>query len=123
LAPHLLPSVLQLPAAIAAHMPPAQLPEQQAASSEQAVPSGVQAAPQLPPTHERPQHCTDEVQAPPLATQLPLGPTPVPGPVTQVLEAVSHVPTQQSPLAVQASPGAAHMPPPLLMSLLPLPLL
>ena len=118
---HELLSVVQLPLATGAHEPLAQSPLQQSLACLQLEPFCVQAAPHLPPTQLRPQHCTDEVQAPPLATQLPFGPPPPlppPAPITQVLEAVSQVPTQQSPLAMHAAPGAAQLPPTTPMSLL-----
>jgi hypothetical protein len=124
---HALPSVVQPPVTIAAQVPPAQLPLQHCASPVQAVPFCVQLPAQLPPTHDRPQHCTDEVQAPPLATQPPPMPPEPPPPaiVTQLCDAVSQLPTQQSPSRLHMPPGAAQeLPPPspspMLMSLLPL---
>jgi hypothetical protein len=120
----LLPSVVQLPARTAAHMPPAQLPLQHCASPVQAVPSCVQLPAQLPPTHDRPQHCTDEVQVAPLARQPPPMPPepPPPATTTQLCDGTSQLPTQQSPSRLHMPPGALHELPPTLMSA-PLPLL
>jgi hypothetical protein len=58
-------SVVQLPAATGAHEPLAQSPLQQSLASLQLAPFCVQAAPHLPATQLRPQHCTDEVQVAP----------------------------------------------------------
>ena len=128
LAPHALPSVLQLPATTGAHMPPAQLPLQHCASPSRRcrlrASAGARSADarQAAALHRG-------VQVPPLATQPPPAPPPPvppepPPPITQVRDAVSQLPTQQSASMAQVSPGAAHMPPPspppTFISLLPL---
>lgn len=116
-----LPSVLQPPATIGVQVPPAQLPPQHCASEVQAVPSGVHAPAQVPLTHDRPQHCTDEVQATPLARQPPppVPPLPpVPMAKTQLFDAGSQTPTQQSVSVAQVPPG--EMQKPALMSVGPL---
>jgi hypothetical protein len=109
---HLLPSVLQLPARIGWQAPATQLPLQQSASPLHAVVSCLQAPAQFPLTHDRPQHCTDEVQALPLATQPPpLPPPPLPR-RTQLCDALSQLPTQQSPSRLHMPAGAEHETPP-----------
>lgn len=110
-----LPSVVQPPATIAWQEPPAQLPEQHWASEVQAVPFCVHAPAQAPLTHDRPQHCTDVVQAPPLGRQEPppVPPLPpVPVMTMQLCDPTSQVPTQQSAETSQVPPGAAHETPP-----------
>jgi hypothetical protein len=104
---HELLSVVQLPLATGAHEPLAQSPLQQSLACLQLEPFCVQAAPHLPPTQLRPQHCTDEVQVAPWARQPPVAPL-VPLPMTQVLVVPSQLPTQQSPLTLQACAGAAQ---------------
>ena len=117
-----LPSVEQPPATTGVQVPPTQLPPQHSASAVQAAPSAVQAPAQEPETQERPQHCTDEVQATPLARQPPppVPPEPpVPMAKTQLFEAGSQTPTQQSVSMAQVPPGEVHDP--ALMSVEPLP--
>jgi hypothetical protein len=115
--------------AIAAHLPPVQLALQQSLLPVQALPFCVHSAPHMPLVQMRPQHCTPEVHALPCARQPMTLPPPgappsgmPPGPMlptTQVLEVVSHVPTQHIASVVQAPAGGTQDIPPCDMSLPP----
>jgi hypothetical protein len=103
---HVFPSVPHPPAATAAHIPLAQLLEQQSLPAAHLAPSATQSvAPHLPPAHTFVQHSVGWVQVAPAPWQE--------GPATpQIFEVGSHTPEQHPVPLAQASPGAPQLRPP-----------
>jgi hypothetical protein len=104
-------SVVQPPGTTGWQAPLAQLPLQQSLPVLQLDEFCAHAPAHLPATQLKPQHCTDDVQVAPIATQPPPPPLPpllATPPMMHVLVVLSQVPTQQSPSTLQACAGATQ---------------